>query len=70
MTTRDHAELYRGADGDWYSRVVSANGNTIFDGAEGYVNREDCAEMIRSRFGPISIEYIDNAPATEGEPTE
>jgi uncharacterized protein YegP (UPF0339 family) len=59
MTTRDHAELYRGENGDWYSRVISANGNTIFDGSEGYRNREDCAEMVRTRFGPIPIEYTE-----------
>lgn len=53
----DHVELYRDGSGDWRSRVVSANGNIIFDSAEGYRHREDCLEMVRTRFGPIPIEY-------------
>lgn len=58
---RDHAEVYRDAKGEWRSRVVSANGNVIFDGSEGYANREDCVEMIRTRFGPIPIDYIETS---------
>lgn len=62
MTTRDHAELYQDAAGEWRSRVVAANGNTIFDGSEGYKNRDDCLEMVRSRFGPIPVEFVAEAP--------
>lgn len=57
--TRDHAELYRDGSGYWRSRVVAANGNIIFDSAEGYTHRADCEEMLRTRFGPIPIDFLD-----------
>lgn len=54
---RTRAVVYRGKDGDFYSRVFDANGHELFRSSEGYENREDCVDVIRSRFGPIPIEY-------------
>lgn len=59
MGAHDHAELYRDGAGEWRSRVVSANGNILFDSAESYKHRDECIDMVRTRFGPIPIEYLD-----------
>lgn len=59
---RTRAEVYRGEDGDWYSRVFDANGHELFKSSEGYEGREDCVSVIQSRFGPIPIDYINGSP--------
>lgn len=58
---RTRAEVYRGADGDWYSRVLDADGHQLFRSSEGYRNKADCLSVIKSRFGDIPIEFEDEA---------
>lgn len=62
MSTPEHqdrtrAEVYVGKDGAWYSRVFDANGHELFRASEGVSDRDHCVEMIKSRFGPIPIEF-------------
>lgn len=56
-TDRTRAEVFRGEDGDFYSRVFDANGHELFKSSEGYKNKQDCVDVIHSRFGRIPIEY-------------
>lgn len=57
-TDRTRAEVFRGEDGDYYSRVLDANGHELFRSSEGYKNQGDCVAVILSRFGRIPIDYL------------
>lgn len=62
---RTRAEVYVGKDGDWYSRVFDANGHELFRSSEGYRSRDDCVDVIRSRFGPIPLDYQNGTDTPE-----
>lgn len=38
--------VYTDADGYWRWRLVAANGRTIAESGEGYLNRPDCERSI------------------------
>lgn len=61
MTSRDHAEVYRDEAGEWRARVVAANGNILLS-TEGYTRKIDAVDIVKSRFGPIPIEYLEDSP--------
>lgn len=58
MTSRDHAEVYVDEAGEYRARVVAANGHILMS-TEGYAEKRDAVHVIRSRFGPIPIEYLE-----------
>ncbi len=41
-----HFKVYQGKDGDWFWRLISANGRIIADSAEGYGQRQDAIDGI------------------------
>lgn len=59
----DQYQLYKGGDGDFWWKFVSANGREIFRSSEGYNNRLDAIrsiEMARASHSAQRIEqYVD-----------
>jgi uncharacterized protein YegP (UPF0339 family) len=39
--------IYRDSVGEWRWSLIAANGKTIADSGEGYVNQRDCINGIR-----------------------
>ena len=58
MTGRDHADLYRGADGLWYWRVKAGNGETVAQG-EGYADKRDALALLASRFPEVPVVEVE-----------
>lgn len=54
-TYGDKASVYAGnrmgCTGDWYWHRMSANGNVVADGGQGYARRIDCLRMAE-RINP------------------
>jgi hypothetical protein len=45
-------EIFPGADGDWYHRIVSVhNGNVVLD--EGYRNKGDLVDLLQRAFPAV-----------------
>ena len=50
-------EMFRGIDGQWYLRIVAANGKTVLD-SEGYSrkwNAKRAAKRVSKAFGGLRI---------------
>lgn len=57
---RDRAELYQGADGQWYYRVLAGNGEVIAD-SEGYVAKRDAIDTLEVHFADVPVIELENA---------
>lgn len=49
-------EIYRDTRRQWRWRVIAANGKTVADSAEAYVNRSHALEMTRKLFPTLEYE--------------
>ena len=38
--------IFKGANGQWYWRLLAGNKQVIATGGEGYVNKADCQSMV------------------------
>ena len=56
-------ETFQGENGDWYWRMVAANGETVADSAEGYTRRAD-AERAARRM----LELVEGIAARKNDP--
>lgn len=45
-------EIFKGKDKQWYSRIVAANGETIYH-SEGVKNKKDCKSTAKLMNLPI-----------------
>jgi hypothetical protein len=54
--------VYRGADAQWYWRLVAANGNVQADGAEGYTRRASAQRAVKAAQRAMARAVI--VPAT------
>jgi len=41
-------EVFMGANGDWYWKLVAKNGNIVGNGGEGYKNRNVAIKMLEN----------------------
>jgi uncharacterized protein YegP (UPF0339 family) len=64
-----HGVLYRsGKDGDWYFRIMAANGEEIARSSEGYANRTDALSTLELLLGDsVNIETEDETAKTDVE---
>jgi len=53
----DVIEFYKDASGEWRWRRKAANGRTVADGSEGYVNKTDCMEQAE-RINKGDVRFV------------
>lgn len=58
---RDHVELFRGADGDWYFTVRAGNGEAISQ-SEGYSRKDDALDTLAGHYPGLPIAIIEETP--------
>lgn len=51
---QDIAQIFRGADGQFYFRIVAANGEPISQ-SEGYHNHGDAVSVVQQHFPDASL---------------
>ena len=51
---RDRAEVFNGADGKFYFRILAGNGEEIVP-SEGYEDKRDALALLATRFPHVPI---------------
>lgn len=54
-----NAQIYKDASGEWRWRIRAANGKTIADSGEGYLNHSDCRHglaLVTQSWDTLTIE--------------
>lgn len=59
MTVRDHAELFQGADEQWYFRILAANGEQIA-ASEGYTRKDDARDTLLTHWPDVRVVEVED----------
>jgi uncharacterized protein YegP (UPF0339 family) len=56
---RDRAEIFQGADGQWYFRILAGNGETIAS-SEGHKRKIDAWAVVENHYPGIPIQELED----------